>query len=70
MIATRREQHSAPRKRRLGPEEEHPLLEKTEEEWDLVLSVDLNGPFLCSQAAAREMARRATGGTIINISGD
>ena len=30
-------------------------VEKTEEEWDKVIAVDLKGPFLCSQAAAREM---------------
>ncbi|MCL5025943.1 MAG: SDR family oxidoreductase [Chloroflexi bacterium] len=51
-----------------GIEMQHPFLEKPEEEWDRVIAVDLKGPFLCSQAAARMMARRGAGGTIINIS--
>ncbi len=50
-----------------GIEQSQPFLEKSEQEWDRVIAVDLKGPFLCSQAAAREMARRG-GGTIINIS--
>lgn len=50
-----------------GIEKESPFLEKTEEEWDRVIAVDLKGPFLCSQMAAREMAKRGRG-TIINIS--
>src|SRR5207253_934036 len=51
-----------------GIEHDSPFLEKTEEEWDLTLAVDLKGPFLCSQAAARDMVRRGAPGTIINIS--
>ncbi len=51
-----------------GMEEEEPFLDKTEAEWDRVIGVDLKGPFLCSQAAAREMVKRGQGGTIINIS--
>jgi glucose 1-dehydrogenase len=50
-----------------GIEEESPFLEKTEEEWDRVIAVDLKGPFLCTQIAAREMVKRGRG-TIINIS--
>ena len=34
----------------------------------MVISVDLKGPFLCAQAAARDMVRRGSRGTIINIS--
>ncbi len=51
-----------------GIEEKAPFLDKPESELDLVLSVDLKGPFLCSQAAGREMVKRGKGGTIINIS--
>lgn len=51
-----------------GVEEQEPFLEKTEEEWDKVIAVDLKGPFLCSQAAAQHMVRQGKGGTIINIS--
>ena len=50
-----------------GIEKESPFLEKPESEWDRVIGVNLKGPFLCSQAAAREMAKRKKG-TIINIS--
>src|SRR4051794_3696765 len=51
-----------------GIEHSSPFLEKTEEEWDRTLAVDLKGPFLCSQAVARDMVRRGEPGTIINIS--
>lgn len=51
-----------------GIERKQPFLEKSEEEWDQVIAVDLKGPFLCSQAAARAMVRRGSRGTIINIS--
>jgi glucose 1-dehydrogenase len=50
-----------------GVEKESPFLEKPESEWDLVTAVNLKGPFLCTQAAARDMAKRKKG-TIINIS--
>jgi glucose 1-dehydrogenase len=36
--------------------------------WQKVISVDLTGPFLCSQAAARQMIAQQSGGRIINIS--
>jgi glucose 1-dehydrogenase len=51
-----------------GVEEEDPFLDKTEAEWDRVIAVNLKGPFLCSQAAARTMVARGGGGTIVNIS--
>jgi glucose 1-dehydrogenase len=51
-----------------GVEKRQPFLEKSEQEWDHVIAVDLKGPFLCSQEAARQMVRLGTGGTIINIS--
>jgi glucose 1-dehydrogenase len=50
-----------------GIEKETPFLDKSEEEWDRVIAVNLKGPFLCTQLAAREMAKKG-GGTIINIS--
>jgi NAD(P)-dependent dehydrogenase (short-subunit alcohol dehydrogenase family) len=50
-----------------GTEEKEPFLDKTEEEWDRILGADLKGPFLCTQAAAREMVRRNQGGVIVNI---
>jgi len=44
-----------------------PLLDTTWHEWRRVLSVDLDGPFLCSQRAARRMVAAGRGGRIINI---
>ncbi len=51
-----------------GIEKEASILDITEADWDMVLEVDLKGPFLCTQAAARDMVRRGARGTIINIS--
>jgi glucose 1-dehydrogenase len=51
-----------------GIEHSSPFLEKTEAEWDRVLAVNLKGPFLCSQAVARDIVRRKARGTIVNIS--
>jgi NAD(P)-dependent dehydrogenase (short-subunit alcohol dehydrogenase family) len=42
-----------------------PFLEMTEEEWDKVININLKSVFLCSQAAAKEMA---SGGKIVNTS--
>ena len=44
-----------------------PLLDVTEEEWDLVVDTNLKGCFLCTQAAARHMKDHGGGGAIINI---
>jgi glucose 1-dehydrogenase len=38
------------------------------EEWQKIMAVNLTGPFLCSQAAARQMITQGGGGRIINIS--
>jgi len=43
-----------------------PLLEVTEEEWDLVVDTNLKGCFLCSQQAARYMKDHG-GGSIVNL---
>jgi glucose 1-dehydrogenase len=51
-----------------GIEKATPFLDMGEADWDTIIAVDLKGPFLCSQAAARDMVRRSAGGTIINIS--
>ena len=45
-----------------------PVVDLREADWDRVLSVNLKGTFLCSQAAARHMLARGGGGRIINIS--
>ncbi|MBI5061861.1 MAG: SDR family oxidoreductase [Candidatus Aenigmarchaeota archaeon] len=44
-----------------------PFLDMKEETWDSVMNVNLKGCLLCSQAAARQMARQGTGGKIVNI---
>ena len=38
------------------------------DEWQKILAVNLTGPFLCAQAAARQMNAQGNGGRIINIS--
>ena len=38
------------------------------DEWQKILAVNLTGPFLCAQAAARQMIAQGNGGRIINIS--
>lgn len=50
-----------------GFENAHDFLEMPYEAWESVLNVNLTGPFLASQAAARWMAVNG-GGVIINIS--
>jgi glucose 1-dehydrogenase len=37
------------------------------EEWQKIMAVNLTGPFLCSQAAAKQMILQGAGGRIINI---
>lgn len=43
-----------------------PFLEVTREQWETSLAINLTGPFLCSQAAARHMLRQQSG-VILNI---
>ncbi|NJC66248.1 SDR family oxidoreductase [Planosporangium flavigriseum] len=42
-------------------------LDTTYDQWRQVLAVDLDGPFLCAQRAARRMLAAGRGGRIINI---
>jgi NAD(P)-dependent dehydrogenase (short-subunit alcohol dehydrogenase family) len=44
-----------------------PFLDLSEVDWDRVMDVNLKGPFLCSQAAARDMVETGWG-RIVNIS--
>jgi glucose 1-dehydrogenase len=44
------------------------FFDTTEEDWDWVMSVDLKGTFLLSQAAARVMVAKGKGGAIVNVS--
>jgi 3-oxoacyl-[acyl-carrier protein] reductase len=42
------------------------VLEMTDQEWDTVLDVTLNGTFRCTRAALRQMAAQDGGGAIVN----
>ena len=50
----------------LGTATFKPILDTTHEEWSRVMAVNLTGPFLCAQAAARLM-NETGGGAIVNI---
>lgn len=43
------------------------VLDMTEKEWDMIMDINLKGPWLCSQHAGRRMETTG-GGVIINIS--
>jgi NAD(P)-dependent dehydrogenase (short-subunit alcohol dehydrogenase family) len=49
-----------------GVDHDCPFLEFPESDWRRVLDVNLTGPFLCAQRAAKVMARRG-GGAIVHI---
>jgi glucose 1-dehydrogenase len=51
-----------------GIEYKYPFVDFPFDKWQKVLAVDLTGPFLCAQAAARAMIQQKSGGRIINIS--
>lgn len=51
-----------------GIEEKRPFLETPLDVWSKVISVNLTGVWLCTQAAAKVMVARKRGGRIINIS--
>jgi NAD(P)-dependent dehydrogenase (short-subunit alcohol dehydrogenase family) len=44
-----------------------PFLEHTWDDWRHALTVDLDGPFLCAQRAARRMVDAGRGGRIVNV---
>ncbi len=45
-----------------------PLLKMTFAEWREVMGINLDGSFLCAQAAARHMVERGEGGSIVIVS--
>ena len=51
-----------------GLEYKHPFTEFPLDLWQKVIAVDLTGPFLCAQAAAKAMIQQGNGGRILNIS--
>jgi glucose 1-dehydrogenase len=50
-----------------GMETHHEFLEMPLKDWQKVIDVDLTGPFLCAQRAARLMIQTGKGGAIVNI---
>ncbi len=51
-----------------GIEYKHPFTEFPLEQVQKIIAVNLIGPFLCCQAAARQMIKQGNGGRLINIS--
>ncbi len=51
-----------------GIEKKSAFIDYPLDEWQKIIAVNLTGPFLCSQAAARQMIAQGNGGRIINIS--
>jgi meso-butanediol dehydrogenase/(S,S)-butanediol dehydrogenase/diacetyl reductase len=45
-----------------------PVVDMAEDDWDVVLDVNLKGMFLCTKHAAARMVEQGRGGRIINIS--
>jgi NAD(P)-dependent dehydrogenase (short-subunit alcohol dehydrogenase family) len=43
-----------------------PLVDTDDSDWDAIMAVNLRGPFVCGQAAARAMIALGRGGRIIN----
>lgn len=50
-----------------GPEFRKPIHEYDDGLWDRIVSIDLNGVYYCSKAAARQLIAQGGGGSIINI---
>lgn len=51
-----------------GIEKKVPFLDVPLDLWEKVIAVNLTGPFLCAQVAARQMVKQGGPGRIINIS--
>ena len=51
-----------------GIEYKHPFTEFPLDQWNKIIAVNLTGPFLCAQAAAKQMISQGGAGRIINIS--
>ena len=50
-----------------GMSKKAPFLELGWDDWRETVSVDLDGPFLCAQRAARAMVEQGRGGRIVNV---
>ena len=51
-----------------GIEYKHPITEFPLDQWNKIIAVNLTGPFLCMQAAAKQMIAQGGDGRLINIS--
>ena len=51
-----------------GIEHKHPITEFPLDQWNQIIAVNLTGPFLCAQAAAKQMISQNGTGRILNIS--
>lgn len=51
-----------------GIEFNKPFLDVTDDEWNLVLKVNLYGAFLVHQLAAQQMVKQGNGGKLLNVS--
>jgi glucose 1-dehydrogenase len=51
-----------------GIEFKHSFVDFPVDLWNKIIAVNLTGPWLCAQAAARQMIKQGGGGRIINIS--
>ncbi len=51
-----------------GIEKKFAFVDYPLDEWQKIIGINLTGPFLCSQAAAKQMISQGNGGRIINIS--
>lgn len=49
-------------------EEQHPFVEMPFEVYEKTIAIDLNGVWLCTQAAVKQMIAQKQGGRVINIS--
>ena len=50
-----------------GPQYRKPVHQYDDGLWDRIVSIDLNGVYYCSKAAAKQMLAQGEGGSIINI---
>ncbi len=50
-----------------GPDERKPIHEYSDELWERIINVDLNGVYYCSKPAIQQMVKQGEGGNIINI---
>lgn len=50
-----------------GPDQRKPIHEYSDELWEKIINVDLNGVYYCSKPAILQMEKQGEGGNIINI---